>query len=169
MICERCGSKTANKKYCSRSCAVSVNNVKSPKRVKEGTCRECDETIPKQRTYCDVCFANRRQINAEHAIKKWLNGEWRGGSDKKVSEIVRRYLIDESHEACSKCGYDTPHPDDGSSILEINHIDGDGTNHTPDNLEVVCPNCHALTSTYRARNIGNATRPFHYVRKSRQA
>ena len=36
--------------------------------------------------------------------------------------------------------------------LELDHIDGDRDNNQIGNLRVLCPNCHALTPTYRARN-----------------
>ncbi len=35
--------------------------------------------------------------------------------------------------------------------LEIHHIDGDNTNNKMDNLQLLCPNCHALTNNYRGR------------------
>lgn len=38
--------------------------------------------------------------------------------------------------------------------LELEHIDGNHTNHIIDNLELLCPNCHALTNTYRGKNKG---------------
>jgi hypothetical protein len=38
--------------------------------------------------------------------------------------------------------------------LELDHADGDRRNNRIDNLRLVCPNCHALTLTYRGRNIG---------------
>lgn len=41
--------------------------------------------------------------------------------------------------------------------LELNHIDGDRHNHLLENLEIICPNCHAQTPTYRARNIKKYT------------
>lgn len=37
--------------------------------------------------------------------------------------------------------------------LELDHIDGNPYNHNLDNLRVLCPNCHAQTSTYRGKNI----------------
>ena len=37
--------------------------------------------------------------------------------------------------------------------LELNHIDGDRTNNKLENFEILCPNCHAQTDTYRGRNI----------------
>lgn len=38
--------------------------------------------------------------------------------------------------------------------LELDHIDGDRFNNELTNLRLLCPNCHALTPTYRGRNIG---------------
>lgn len=37
--------------------------------------------------------------------------------------------------------------------LEMDHIDGDRFNSLFCNLRLLCPNCHALTPTYRGRNI----------------
>jgi len=39
--------------------------------------------------------------------------------------------------------------------LELHHKDGDRYNNALNNLVLLCPNCHALTDTYRARNIRN--------------
>lgn len=37
--------------------------------------------------------------------------------------------------------------------MELDHIDGNRTNHSLRNLRMICPNCHAQTDTYRAKNI----------------
>jgi len=43
----------------------------------------------------------------------------------------------------------------GSKIpLELDHIDGDSSNHKLENIRLLCPNCHAFTETYRGKNIG---------------
>lgn len=38
--------------------------------------------------------------------------------------------------------------------LELHHVNGDRMAHRLENLQLLCPNCHALTPTYRARNKG---------------
>lgn len=36
--------------------------------------------------------------------------------------------------------------------IELDHIDGNPLNNNLDNLRLLCPNCHALTDTYRGKN-----------------
>lgn len=71
-----------------------------------------------------------------------------------MSAWLRRRLIDEglkSHR-CEHCGQ---REWNGRPIpLELDHIDGDRTDNRLANLRLLCPNCHALTPTYRGRNIG---------------
>ena len=60
----------------------------------------------------------------------------------------RERLLKESNYACTECGYNKRRPD-GGVILEIDHIDGDPGNDAKENHRVLCPNCHALTPTFR--------------------
>jgi hypothetical protein len=36
---------------------------------------------------------------------------------------------------------------------ELDHIDGDRSNHILLNLKILCPNCHSQTPTFRSKNI----------------
>lgn len=70
-----------------------------------------------------------------------------------TQKVLRGYV--ERHSVleykCVKCGCDG-HWQDGTISLEIDHIDGDNSNNQIDNLRYLCPNCHALTETYRGKN-----------------
>jgi hypothetical protein len=38
--------------------------------------------------------------------------------------------------------------------LELHHVNGDKHDNRFENLQLLCPNCHALTDNYRGKNIG---------------
>ena len=37
--------------------------------------------------------------------------------------------------------------------FQVDHVDGNRTNNSLDNLRVLCPNCHSQTDTYGHKNI----------------
>jgi hypothetical protein len=115
-------------------------------------CINCGNPLKRGLKYCSNSCQGIYQ--SKQKITKWLDGEIVGHTGKtyNICVWVRKFLIEQSDNKCEKCGFNTTHPDDNKSVLEINHIDGDASNTYPDNLEVLCPNCHALTSTYKARN-----------------
>lgn len=40
-------------------------------------------------------------------------------------------------------------------ILQLDHINGDAGNDMPDNVRLLCPNCHSQTDTFTAKNKGS--------------
>lgn len=74
------------------------------------------------------------------------------GEAKALSNYVRKYMLLKHNNTCQECGWNRLHPVDNKPLVEIDHIDGDAANCTEGNLRVLCPNCHSMTPTFRARN-----------------
>jgi hypothetical protein len=68
---------------------------------------------------------------------------------------IKLYFIDRYGEKCMDCGWNEVNKYSGNIPIEIEHIDGNSENNTLNNLKLLCPNCHSLTPTYKALNIGN--------------
>ncbi len=123
-----------------------------------GTCLCCNtefKYLPTRQAgkYCsNKC---QHDYQALQYIENWINGKETGGSIHKVASPVRRWLLNRANHQCEKCGWCEIHPVTGKPPLEVNHRDGNPLNHTPENLEVLCPNCHSLTPTFRNLNKGN--------------
>ncbi len=128
--------------YCSKSCAS----------FSRGTRRTCICGKECKRYYCSSDCTNLHAY--AHNVNEYLLGKCAGWTGKtfQLKAFVRRFLKEMQGSACIECGWDELHPLDGSSLTEIDHIDGDAENCRPENLRVLCPNCHSKTPTFRARN-----------------
>jgi hypothetical protein len=54
---------------------------------------------------------------------------------------------------CEKCGITEWNGE--PAPLELDHVNGCHTDNRIENLRILCPNCHAQTSTYRGKNKKN--------------
>lgn len=60
---------------------------------------------------------------------------------------------------CSHCGLSTYSNFNVTNVpipLEVEHINGNHTDNRIDNICLLCPNCHALTDTYKGKNMAIA-------------
>ena len=64
------------------------------------------------------------------------------------SEYIRRFL--NNIPKCECCGIETWN--NKPIVLQIHHKDGNNQNHSKDNLQLLCPNCHSQTENF-ANNI----------------
>lgn len=72
-------------------------------------------------------------------------------SDSSVARsVVRRRIVKERGPTCEGCSLSVWL---GQSIpLELEHVNGIPNDNRKENLLLLCPNCHALTPTWRGRN-----------------
>ena len=73
-------------------------------------------------------------------------------SYKLKNRLFKECLKEKRCENCGRTtwlGHEIP--------LEIHHKNGDSRDNRLENLEILCPNCHALTDSYRGKNNKSAT------------
>lgn len=88
----------------------------------------------------------RYDIDTSHFTGQgWNKGNYSDEPNSKIS--IKGKLIRERGHQCEKCKnttwFELP------IALELEHIDGNNSNNSEDNLLLLCPNCHAQTKTWR--------------------
>lgn len=160
--CESCNNnipyeKKVNK-YCGHSCSAKVTNVKRAKFNKQ--CLNCDNNIQgRGKKYCS------HSCQKGYEFKQSFNEFMSGVNVNFNIKTIRRIMLELYGHQCTSCNntewMGKPIP------LEIHHIDGDADNDTKDNLEQLCPNCHAITDNYKNRNkvSSRTNRKKYYIKK----
>jgi 5-methylcytosine-specific restriction endonuclease McrA len=135
-LCILCGKsipyKSRRGKFCSKSCGNRNRKVIH-------MCVVCGkETSGRRYEYCQEC---RRIKQIENKIRNKI---------KMCGKTIRKYYLNKKEHKCDHCGnalwLNVAIP------LEIHHIDGNVRNNAPENIEILCLNCHALTDTYKVKN-----------------
>lgn len=113
--------------------------------------RECQQELAKTaKKYCNAkCMG--AEVRAAR-IEDWYVGKFSGTTKTGLSSTIRNHLLELCNNTCPKCGWNKVNPQTGKVPLEVNHIDGDYKNNSPENVEILCPNCHSLTENYKALN-----------------
>lgn len=153
LTCLKCNheilTKDSERKYCSRSCSNSMNNILKPKRLPEGNCSQCGNKITKSRKFCDNC---RKLRKAEANSKRTKIGR----NTKHVTswrQRLKKKAIEYKGGSCSRCNYSK-----SVRALTFHHLDpqekdfGIGSGDTKswetvkkelDKCILLCANCHA--------------------------
>lgn len=171
-LCKFCGNKMPyekrHNKFCNHSCAASNNNLgikrnssskrfersanlndkdfeelkKQLKNKKKPNCLNCTQPLPAyHRKYC----SNKCQSIFD--MKKSIS------TGNYSARTAKKFLMQENGNKCKICSNEEWQ---GKPIpIELDHIDGDSTNNELNNLRLLCPNCHAQTSTYKGKNVGS--------------
>ena len=106
-------------------------------------CPNCDkEVLTRNNKYCD------QKCNDEYIIKQ---------SDEKYflgllisQRTVKAAYLRHHPERCVFCQIG-PQWNGKPLVLQLDHIDGNSDNNMPDNLQLLCPNCHSQTETFGSK------------------
>lgn len=169
-FCLVCGKvlEKSQKKFCSSSCAAKFNNTgrihneKTKKKISESLsknnvssekmkiCMNCGCSLEKQQTkYCS--FECQHEYEYKEKVKDWKKTPNKYSSEN-IPTFIKKYLMKKHNCKCEKCGWGEINETTGNIPLQIHHKDGNCTNNSEENLELLCPNCHSLTSNYGSLN-----------------
>lgn len=175
MNCEKCGKlhdgTFASGRFCCKKCARSFNPDDRLKKRNEKISaslkgrRRSQNPLPEH--FCEFCNKGyvRKCSLRSHLAGCILNPSYAEREKKQISKkeklltlpfdempnsLKYERLFREQNGCCNRCGLNEWQ---GQKIpLEIEHKNGNHHDNERLNIELLCPNCHALTDTWRGRN-----------------
>lgn len=93
-------------------------------------------------------WAKGQTIGPKRDLCEYLNNEVSINSHTLKKRLIKEGFFDAVCSCCNNTEWMG-----GPIPLELDHISGDSSDNTLSNLRLLCPNCHALTPTYRGKNI----------------
>lgn len=142
-------------KFCNQSCSALFYNKKR-KEIKTLYCLNCNTLYKTTSKSKNVRYCNAKchqDYQYKERIRKWLEEgiSWKDGGANPP--WAKKYISEIRGYKCELC--DISEWQGLTLTLQLDHINGDSSNHSINNLRLLCPNCHSLTPTYGAKNMGN--------------
>lgn len=141
-------SKTDNH-FCSKSCSATYNNSYRSRKDRRPIFKCISCGIEQKSTHSNQKYCNQTCQHSYQAKEKAFQLESGANLSHKV---CKNYWLSKD-SSCSCCGLSTWN--NLPINLELDHINGDGTNNTLSNTRLLCPNCHSQTDTYKSKNAKN--------------
>lgn len=133
-----------------------VDKLPRDKVIKEpNTCVVCGVTLGKH-SRTGYCAAHLKEHKRQLKIQHWLEtGDIGLKPDSTIRGGFRDYILEEQNDCCAICGMPAVWNSKPLAFI-LDHIDGDASNSTRDNLRLICPNCDSQLDTYKAKNKNSA-------------
>ena len=160
--CKHCGKILPHRhsKYCCNECRIADTKITAGN--EKLVCEYCGKEFVGRhgRKYCcnECCSAAKN----EKRVQEWKDGLYTLNPNDTLPESIRNYLFNKVNYKCEECGFEGYNKRTGKTILQIHHIDGNSANNREENLQVLCPNCHAMTDNYMGLNKGKSGRVKRY-------
>lgn len=119
--------------------------------------------------YCGSETANPKFCNSKCrageqqrlVVEQWRNGTLGHSHSTRLPPAVRTEILESQNGTCAIC-LTLPIWNGQPLTLVLDHVNGDSSDDSPENVRLVCPNCDSQLPTYKSKNKGNGR---HYRRQ----
>lgn len=156
--CECCSKEfsiipSSKKKYCSSSCAAKQTNIKRQSTRDNRNCIQCGaEFYPATKTTQCCSRECSRLIQAGIVKQRQIELFQKGQLHHAIA--IKKVIKHLHGSKCEICGQIDTH-NNKPLVLQLDHINGDSDNNLPENVRLLCPNCHSQTDTFCFKNKRN--------------
>jgi hypothetical protein len=151
--CKKCGNEFEPMKglinYCSLECRNSRTWSDEDKKKKSISAKNSEKVKISNKNRPKDFWIKIGEKRKENHRKEILQSNY---DDLSFNRLRYRILYEQDNK-CNCCGLSEWLNE--PIILELEHKDGNHFNNERSNLEMICPNCHSLTNTWRGRNKTN--------------
>ena len=148
-ICPKCNSEHSKPgTFCSRSCANSREWTDIAKKQKSKSLKKFIQDNPSW---------HERRAATDEARLQTLRATLYAKNQEKFLEgkiatraNIKKWLIETCDEVCSICKL-LPEWNGKFLSLQVDHINGINNDNRPENVRLVCPNCHSQTDTFAGK------------------
>lgn len=123
-------------KYCSISCS---NSARRRDPVPNVVCACCNKEFHLSQSKQDQSKSGLFFCCREHKDRSQRIGGIKAIQPDHYGTGYKALAWNNFPHNCNRCGYD-----EHVKILEVHHRDHDHSNNVLENLELLCPNCHAI-------------------------
>lgn len=112
-------------------------------------CKNCGTdavwSYQKSNQYCSIKCSSQGKF--KDSVERFKLGE------VKERSTLRKVLTEVNGYRCACCGISEYN--NKPITLQVDHIDGNAGNNMPNNLRLICPNCHSQTESFSGGNKGS--------------
>ena len=134
---------------------------------KQFICKNCGEVFSNsngvfQQFCCSKCSAEYR---SKAKYQDYINNQ-ESFTGREISyKWLKPFILKEQDNKCAICRLSTIWNNKELHFI-LDHIDGDATNNTRNNLRLICPNCDSQLDTFKSRNKWRSTRKYKPYREA---
>ena len=136
--CCKSFSSKVNRKERNLKISKTLKAKSIPSNIRKGTVGYYEWKEKFNKTWEDKRNKQREHYKNNFEFKDWPRS------------LIIEKIFNEQNGSCRRC--ENTHWQEELMNLELEHIDGDNRNNKRENLELLCPNCHSMTDTWRGRN-----------------